>query len=147
MEKFKYTLSSAEEAEAKALEEMAQGNQELTGDERDYVIRTDQERFVEWDRRLLHHNKHIIGYNQAMSEEATQFGVVPGVNSGNGQFEGRISMHLFLALGAKYKDPEWYTDDRKFEAFLKEHTELDGRPGKHNSKGGIAPTRDQLING
>jgi hypothetical protein len=66
-------------------------------------------------------------------------GQVPGVNSGNGQFESRIPAELFVALSSKTGpyagDPNWWKDDKKFYDYLRRHPEHDGRPGKNMSRG------------
>lgn len=146
MNRFKYVVGQDEIDEVIRKDQEA-GPQELTRDAYEAIIAQDQKKFMQWDAKLARANSHIIGYNDAMSQEAKQFGAKAGVNTGNGQFESRMSMHLFLALGAsKYPDdPEWWKDDNKFYGFLREHPELDGRPNKHKSKGGITPTRENLL--
>ena len=146
MNRFKYVIGHDELDEAIRKDQEA-GPQELTRQAYEAAIAQDQQKFMEWDGKLLKNNSRIIGYNDAMSQNQKQFGQKAGINTGNGQFESRMSMHLFLALGAdKYPDdPEWWKDDGKFYRFLREHPELDARPGKHKSQGGVAPTRDGLL--
>ena len=99
----------------------------------------DQDGFAMWDKRLLERNGYSIGFNHFMAENSVQWGHNAGLNSGNGQFEGRMPAELFLALGSEkgpFKgDPDWFKDDKKFYRYLREHPEHDGRPGKHNAKG------------
>jgi len=112
---------------------------EFTPQERQFMLSQATQNFTEWDKRLWDRNGYSIAYNHFMSENARQWGHKPGINSGNGQFEARIPAELFTALSSMtgpYKDdPNWYKDDRKFEAFLKDHPEYDGRPGKNHSRG------------
>lgn len=146
MNRFKYVVSEKEIDEVIRKDQEA-GPQELTRAAYEHEMARDRAAFMEWDGKLLKHNSRIVGYNDAMSQEQTPFGYKAGVNSGNGQFESRMSMHLFLALGAsRYPDdPEWWKDDAKFYGFLREHPELDARPGKHKSKGGVTPSRENLL--
>lgn len=131
-------LSEAE-AEAKIAELMA-------AEEPSYIETPEQaaalhmqelQGFISWDQKLLNNNGFVIGYNDIMSQRSRQLGAKPGLNTGNGQFESRISAHLFLAYGNEHHkdDPDWWKDDRKFYAFLRKYPELDGRPGKNVNKG------------
>lgn len=132
------TIESREEQEEYAAvvkQAMHDTDQELTRGEREQLMTQDKANFMEWDKRLWNRNSYNVGFNHFMSENSKQWGAMPGVNSGNGQFEGRMGLELFIALGAKYEDKDWWKDDVKFYRFLKAHPEMDGRPGKNNSRG------------
>ncbi len=134
---FTIKVESHEEALALAEQVHKRGGSEVTPEEAALIRAQDESNFMEWDRRLWNRNGHSIAFNHLMSEESVQFGEQPGINTGNGQFESRMPLELFIALGAtKYKDdPEWWKDDAKFYKYLREHPEHDGRPGKNHSRG------------
>lgn len=130
-------LESPEEA-AKAIEEITKRDpDDIRPAEQAMLQQRAQENFMEWDKRLWDRNGFTIAHNHLMSERSKQWGHVPGLNSGNGQFESRMDMHLVLAYGMdKYPDdPDWWKDDTKFYKFLRTYPELDGRPGKNNPRG------------
>ena len=134
---FTIKVESHEEALALAEEVQKRDAEQVTPAEMALIQAHDQANFMEWDRRLWDRNGYSIAFNHLMSERQKQFGYMPGVNSGNGQFESRMPLELFLALGAtRYRDdPEWWKDDAKFYKYLREHPEHDGRLGKNNSRG------------
>jgi hypothetical protein len=120
---------------------------DVTPTEQALLLGQRDQNFTEWDKRLWDRNGYTVGFNHLMSENQVQWGHRAGINSGNGQHECRMDMHLFLQLGAsKYpEDPDWWKDDHKFYSFLRSHPELDSRPGKNNPRGEKFLTR-QLAN-
>lgn len=146
MQRFKTVIHESELDEV-VQKDFEAGPRELSRQEVEAVLAQDRNNFFKWDARLAENNSNIIGYNKAMSQEQKQFGYVPGLSSGNGQLESRVSMHLFLALGASKfpDDKDWWKDDKKFYRFLREHPELDARPGRHKSQNAASLTREQLL--
>lgn len=130
-------LESPEEAALAIAEINKRHPDDILPGEHRLLIDQAQNNFMEWDKRLWDRNGFTIAHNHLMSENSRQWGRVPGLNTGNGQFESRMDLHLVLAYGMdKYPDDQdWWKDDAKFYRFLRAHPELDGRPGKNNARG------------
>lgn len=56
------------------------------------------------------------------NENQVQLGRKAGTNSGNGYLEAMIPPKLWKAMEAK--DPEFFTDEKKWEKFLRDHSYL-----------------------
>ena len=76
----------------------------------------------EWETRITDQIIAMQDYRKFMEENQVQMGRKAGVNSGNGYLEAIIPAKLWQALEAR--DPEFFSDPKKWEKFLRAHPEF-----------------------
>ena len=77
---------------------------------------------IDWSDRITSQIVAMQDYRKFMEENQVQMGHKPGVNSGHGYIEALIPSRLWYML--EKRDPEFFTDPRKWEKFINAHPEL-----------------------
>lgn len=75
-----------------------------------------------WEETITDQILAVQDAKKFWEENQQQMGRKPGVNSGHGYIEAMIPPKLWRAL--ERRDPEFFTDPKKWDKLMREHPEL-----------------------